>query len=55
MIVVDPEGNLFDERRKTNRRKDDEKVENDRRVGEDRRKDEWVKELLEDEEIQEED
>ena len=47
MIVVDPKGNLFNERRKKNRRKDDEEVENDRRV-EDRRKDEWVEELKKD-------
>lgn len=53
MIVVDPQGNLFDERRKKNRRKNDEFVSNDRREGEDRRTDEWVKELLDDEEIQE--
>ncbi len=46
MIVVDPKGNLFDERRKTNRRKNDEQVETDRRQGKDRRTDEWVKELL---------
>lgn len=47
MIVVDPKGNLFDERRKKNRRKYDEDVENDRRV-EERRKDEWVEELKKD-------
>ena len=45
MIVVDPEGNLFDERRKTNRRKNDEDVETERRQGKDRRTDEWVKDL----------
>ena len=53
MIVVDPQGNLFDERRKKNRRKNDEFVSNDRREGKDRRTDEWVKELLDDDEIQE--
>ena len=47
MIVVDPKGNLFDERRKKNRRKYDEDVETDRRV-EERRKDEWVEELNKD-------
>ena len=47
MIVVDPEGNLFNERRKKNRRKDDEDVENERRI-EERRKDEWVEELKKD-------
>ncbi len=60
MIVVDPAGNLFDERRKTERRKtnrrknDDENAQDDRRSGKDRRTDEWVKELLENEETQEE-
>ncbi len=53
MIVVDPKGNLFDERRKNNRRKNKEEVENDRRDGKDRRTDEWAKELLNDNEIQE--
>lgn len=53
MIVVDPEGNLFDERRKANRRKNEEFVTNDRREGTDRRTDEWVKDLLK-EETQEE-
>lgn len=53
MIVVDPKGNLFDERRKNNRRKNKEDVENDRRDGKDRRTDEWAKELLNDNEIQE--
>lgn len=47
MIVVDPDGNLFEERRKNDRRKNNEKVENDRRV-EERRKDEWVEELKKD-------
>lgn len=47
MIVVDPDGNLFEERRKSDRRKNNEEVENDRRV-EERRKDEWVKELKKD-------
>ena len=47
MIVVDPKGNLFNERRKKNRRKAGEEVKNDRRV-EDRRKDEWVEELKKD-------
>ena len=47
MIVVDSEGNLFDERRKKNRRKNDEDVEIDRRV-EESRKDEWVEELKKD-------
>lgn len=53
MIVVDPEGNLFDERRKANRRKNDEVVDTERRQGQDRRTDEWVKDL-EIEETQEE-
>ena len=53
MIVVDPNGKLFDERRKKNRRKNDEFVSEDRREVKDRRTDEWVKELLDDEEIQE--
>ena len=53
MIVVDPNGKLFDERRKKNRRKNDEFVSKDRRELKDRRTDEWVKELLDDEEIQE--
>jgi len=48
MIVVDPNGKLFDERRKTNRRKSKSFVSNDRREGKDRRTDEWVKELLKD-------
>ena len=39
MIVVDPKGNLFDERRKKNRRKNNEPVKTERRI-EDRRKDE---------------
>lgn len=47
MIVVDPEGNLFNERRKKERRKNNEKVAKDRRVDE-RRKDEWVEELKKD-------
>ena len=47
MIVVDPDGNLFEERRKNDRRKNNEKVENDRRV-EERRKDKWVEELKKD-------
>ena len=38
MIVVDSEGNLFDERRKDSRRKKEDEVEIDRRV-EDRRND----------------
>jgi len=46
MIVVDPKGNLFDERRKSDRRKSKKNVEDDRRKGKDRRTDEWVKELL---------
>ena len=45
MIVVDPKGNLFDERRKANRRQNNEEVETDRRQGQDRRTDEWVKDL----------
>ena len=45
MIVVDPNGKLFDERRKTNRRKSKSFVSNDRREGKDRRTDEWVKDL----------
>ncbi|MBR0427272.1 MAG: hypothetical protein IJK18_03630 [Clostridia bacterium] len=54
MIVVDPEGNLFDERRKeerrkTSRRKNNDNTQDDRRSGKDRRTDGWVKELLEDE------
>lgn len=54
MVVVDPEGNLFDERRKSqrrkiNRRKNEDNSQDDRRSGKDRRTDEWVKELLEDE------
>lgn len=53
MIVVDPNGKLFDERRKNNRRKNDEFVSNDRRELKDRRTDEWVKELLIDDEKQE--
>ena len=47
MIVVDPEGNRFNERRKKERRKNNEKVAKDRRVDE-RRKDEWVEELKKD-------
>lgn len=47
MIVVDPEGNLFNERRKKERRKNTVQVEKDRRV-EERRKDEWVEELKKD-------
>ena len=47
MIVVDPKGNLFNERRKQDRRKNTEEVENDQRV-EERRKDEWVEELKKD-------
>jgi len=47
MIVVDPKGNLFNERRKTDRRKYDEDVETDKRV-EERRKDEWVEDLKKD-------
>lgn len=54
MIVVDPKGNLFDERRKKiDRRKKDEFVAVDRRSGKDRRTDEWVKDL-EEEVIEEE-
>lgn len=54
MIVVDPQGNLFDERRKaerrkTNRRQNDDDVKDNRRSGKDRRTDEWVKDLLKDE------
>ena len=54
MIVVDPQGNLFDERRKaerrkTIRRKNDDDVKDNRRSGKDRRTDEWVKDLLKDE------
>lgn len=54
MIVVDPKGNLFDERRKaerrkTIRRKNDDDVKDNRRSGKDRRTDEWVKDLLKDE------
>lgn len=45
MIVVDPQGNLFDERRKINRRQNNEEVDTDRRQGQDRRTDEWVKDL----------
>ena len=50
MLVVDPEGNLFDERRKVNRRKtirrkNDDNIQNDRRSGKDRRTDQWVKDL----------
>lgn len=48
MIVVDPKGNLFDERRKSDRRKNKKTVKDDRRKGKDRRTDEWVKELLND-------
>lgn len=44
MIIVDPKGKLFDERRKEERRTIDEEVDNEKRV-EDRRKDEWVKDL----------
>ena len=47
MIVVDPEGNLFNERRKKERRKNTVQVEKDRGV-EERRKDEWVEELKKD-------
>ena len=49
MIVVDPQGNLFDERRKTNRRQNDDDAKDNRRSGKDRRTDEWVKDLLKDE------
>ena len=58
MIVVDPQGNLFDERRKaerrkTNRRQNDDDTKEDRRSGKDRRTDEWVKDLLKDEKQEE--
>ena len=54
MIVVDPQGNLFDERRKaerrkTKRRQNDDDAKDNRRSGKDRRTDEWVKDLLKDE------
>ena len=50
MIVVNPKGDLFDERRKaerrkTSRRKNDDNTQDDRRSGKDRRTDKWVKDL----------
>ena len=44
MIVVDPDGKLFDERRKKERRTFEQEIDSEKRV-EDRRKDEWVKDL----------